>query len=91
MLDIRNLSMEFGKKSLFQDVTLILLPERRYGVVGANGTGKSTFLKLLVGEDTPSSGSVEKAKSLNMGILKQDHFRYENDTLVDVVYNATTF
>jgi ATPase subunit of ABC transporter with duplicated ATPase domains len=85
MLDVRNVSMEFGKKSLFQDVDLILLPSQRYGVVGANGTGKSTFLKILAGEESPSQGSVEKAKNLNIGILKQDHFRYEEDRLIDVV------
>ncbi len=85
MLDIRDISMEFGKKSLFQDVNLILLPPARYGVVGANGTGKSTFLKILAGEEAASRGSVEKAKSLSVGILKQDHFRYENDRIIDVV------
>ncbi|RAP38482.1 ABC-F family ATPase [Legionella quinlivanii] len=85
MLDVRSLSMVFGKKSLFQDVDLILLPSQRYGVVGANGTGKSTFLKILAGEETPVQGSVEKAKNLNVGILKQDHFRYEEDKLTDVV------
>ncbi|WP_133138798.1 ABC-F family ATP-binding cassette domain-containing protein [Legionella genomosp. 1] len=85
MLDVRSLSMVFGKKSLFQDVDLILLPSQRYGVVGANGTGKSTFLKILAGEETPVQGSVEKAKNLNVGILKQDHFRYEEDRLIDVV------
>lgn len=91
MLDIRNLSMEFGQKSLFQDVDLILLPSQRYGVVGANGTGKSTFLKILSGEEASTRGTVEKAKSLSIGILKQDHFRYEEDRLIDVVIkgNAT--
>ncbi|RUR08776.1 ribosomal protection-like ABC-F family protein [Legionella sp. km772] len=90
MLDIRSISMGFGKKSLFQDVDLILLPSQRYGVVGANGTGKSTFLKILAGEETPTQGSVEKAKSLNIGILKQDHFRYEDDQLIDVVIQGNT-
>ncbi|KTD35067.1 putative ABC transporter ATP-binding protein ybiT [Legionella nautarum] len=90
MLDVRNLSMVFGKKSLFQDVDLILLPSQRYGVVGANGTGKSTFLKILAGEESPSQGTVEKAKSLNLGILKQDHFRYEEDKLIDVVIQGNT-
>lgn len=90
MLDVRSLSMVFGKKSLFQDVDLILLPSQRYGVVGANGTGKSTFLKILAGEESPSQGSVEKAKSLNVGILKQDHFRYEEDKLIDVVIQGNT-
>jgi ATPase subunit of ABC transporter with duplicated ATPase domains len=85
MLEIRNLGMEFGQKSLFQAVDLILLPSQRYGVVGANGTGKSTFLKILSGEEASSHGSVEKAKSLSIGILKQDHFRYEEDRLIDVV------
>jgi len=85
MLDVRNLSMQFGPKSLFQSVDLILLPSQRYGVVGANGTGKSTFLKILAGEEQASGGSVEKAKSLKVGILKQDHFRYEEDRLIDVV------
>lgn len=88
MLDIRDLGMEYGKKSLFQHVDLILLPPRRYGVVGANGTGKSTFLKILSGEDAASHGSVEKAKSLTIGILKQDHFRYEEHRLIDVVISG---
>ncbi len=90
MLDIRSIGMEFGKKSLFQNVDLILLPTRRYGVVGANGTGKSTFLKILAGEEPSTSGTVEKAKSLNVGILKQDHFRYEDDRLIDVVIRGNT-
>jgi ATPase subunit of ABC transporter with duplicated ATPase domains len=85
MLDIRSLTMDFGKKSLFREVDLILLPPQRYGVVGANGTGKSTLLKILAGEESPTSGSVEKAKNLSLGILKQDHFRFEEDRLIDVV------
>ncbi len=85
MLDVRDIGMEFGHKSLFRDVNLILLPTQRYGVVGANGTGKSTFLKILAGEEPASHGSVEKAKSLSVGILKQDHFRYEENRLIDVV------
>lgn len=85
MLDVKNLSMQYGPKSLFQDVNLILLPPQRYGVVGANGTGKSTFLKILAGEEQASQGSVDKAKSHKIGILKQDHFRYEEDRLIDVV------
>lgn len=91
MLDIRNIGMEYGQKSLFQEVNLILLPSQRYGIVGANGTGKSTFLKILSGEEPSTHGTVEKAKALSMGILKQDHFRYEEDRLIDVVIkgNAT--
>ncbi len=85
MLDIRKIAMEYGQKCLFADVDLILLPSKRYGIVGANGTGKSTFLQILSGDDAPSAGTVEKAKSISIGILKQDHFRYEEDRLVDVV------
>jgi ATPase subunit of ABC transporter with duplicated ATPase domains len=85
MLEVRNIGVEFGQKSLFQAVDLILLPSQRYGIVGANGTGKSTFLKVLSGEESASHGSVEKAKSLSIGILKQDHFRYEEDRLIDTV------
>jgi ATPase subunit of ABC transporter with duplicated ATPase domains len=90
MLDVRNLCMEYGKKSLFQNVELILLPPQRYGVVGANGTGKSTFLKILARDDMPTHGSVEKAKNLSVGILKQDHFRFEADRLIDVVIRGNT-
>src|SRR6185312_2260086 len=90
MLDIRDLGMEFGQKSLFKEVDLILLPSQRYGVVGANGTGKSTFLKILSGEESSTQGSVEKAKSLSIGILKQDHFRYEENRLIDVVIRGNS-
>src|ERR1700720_438853 len=90
MLDIRNIGMEYGEKSLFQNVDLILLPTQRYGVVGANGTGKSTFLKILAGDEQPSNGSVEKAKNLKLGILKQDHFRYEECRLIDVVLQGNS-
>jgi ATPase subunit of ABC transporter with duplicated ATPase domains len=90
MLDLRNISMEFGQKSLFQNVNLILLPSQLYGITGANGTGKSTFLKILSGEESSTHGSVEKAKNLSIGILKQDHFRYEEYRLIDVVISGNT-
>lgn len=85
MLDVKDLGLDFGQKSLFHGVNLLLQPNNRYGIVGANGTGKSSFLRILAAEETPSSGTVEKAKSLTVGILKQDHFRYENDRIIDVV------
>lgn len=85
MLDIQDLSMDYGKKSLFQDVNLILLASQRYGVVGANGTGKSTFLKILAGDESATSGVVMKSRDISVGILKQDHFRYEENRLIDVV------
>jgi ATPase subunit of ABC transporter with duplicated ATPase domains len=85
MLEIRDIGIAFGQKSLFKHVNLILLPSQRYGVVGANGSGKSTFLKILAGIEPSSHGSINKAKNLSVGILKQDHFRYEKDRLLDVV------
>jgi len=85
MLDIREIGLEYGHKSLFHDVNLILLSPQRYGIVGPNGAGKSTFLRILAGQETSSTGSVEKAKTTTVGILKQDHFNYENDRVVDAV------
>jgi ATPase subunit of ABC transporter with duplicated ATPase domains len=90
MLDVRSISMQYGPKSLFQNVDLILLPTKRYGIVGANGTGKSTFIKILAGEEQASNGFVEKAKNLKIGILKQDHFRYEEDRIIDVVIKGNS-
>lgn len=90
MLDVRGITMDYGRKCLFEEVELILLPSQRYGVVGANGTGKSTFLKILAGEEPATSGTVEKAKDLTVGILKQDHFRYEENRLIDVVIRGNT-
>jgi ATPase subunit of ABC transporter with duplicated ATPase domains len=85
MLDVRNLGMDLGRKVLFHDVNLTLLPNQRYGIVGANGAGKSTFLGLLIAQDTPTEGTVDKPKDATLGILQQDHFRYEHDPIVDVV------
>lgn len=67
-----------------------MLPNKRYGVVGANGSGKSSLLRLLAGEETPSTGSIEKPNSVTIGILKQDHFRYEKDRVIDVVIKGNT-
>ncbi|HVV69525.1 MAG TPA: ABC-F family ATP-binding cassette domain-containing protein [Gammaproteobacteria bacterium] len=90
MLDIRDLSLNFGQRILFKDVDLMLLPNQRYGVVGPNGAGKSTFLRLLAGEETPNEGTVDKPKTMTVGILKQDHFLYEHDRVVDVVIKGNT-
>jgi len=85
MLDIREVGLDVGQKNLFHDVNLLLQPGQRCGITGANGAGKSTFLRVLAGEEITSTGSVEKPKSVSIGILKQDHFRYENDRIIDVV------
>lgn len=85
MISITNLSMLYGARLLFDDVNMNLTGNNRYGVVGANGTGKSTFLRLLAGDETPSMGDITAAKRSEIGFLKQDQFRYENDTPIDVV------
>ncbi|MCZ2155928.1 MAG: ATP-binding cassette domain-containing protein, partial [Bryobacterales bacterium] len=89
MLSLSNVSMRFGAKILFEDVSVTFLEGRRYAITGPNGAGKSTLMKILTGELEPSKGSVVRPKKL--GILKQDQFAYENVRVIDVVImgNAT--
>lgn len=77
--------MLYGSRLLFDDVNFNLLSENRYGIVGANGTGKSTFLKLLANNEVPSLGDIITSKQAKIGWLKQDQFKYENDSIIDVV------
>lgn len=85
MISITHVSMMYGARLLFDDVNLNLIGNHRYAIVGANGTGKSTFLRLLAGDETPSLGDIMVAKRAEIGWLKQDQYRYENDTPVEVV------
>ncbi|WP_218813391.1 ABC-F family ATP-binding cassette domain-containing protein [Rickettsiella endosymbiont of Dermanyssus gallinae] len=85
MITINQLSMAYGEKLLFYDVSLILSNQKRYALVGANGAGKSTFLKLLMGTEEPIVGSVSIPKAASVGWLKQDQFRYENTIITDIV------
>lgn len=85
MILINQLSIAFGEKLLFFDVNLNLTGQTHYALVGANGAGKSTLLKLITGEEEASSGSVATSKEATIGWLKQDQFRYENTTIVDIV------
>jgi ATPase subunit of ABC transporter with duplicated ATPase domains len=77
--------MTFGARLLFDEVNLNLVAGNRYGLVGANGTGKSTFLKLLANEEEPALGEITISRNARMGWLKQDHFRYENDKIIHAV------
>ncbi len=74
MLQIQGLSKQFGPQTLFDDVTLQLNRGCRYGLVGANGAGKTTFLKILTGDEAPSDGSVTLPKTARLGVLRQDRF-----------------
>ncbi|HSX19674.1 MAG TPA: ABC-F family ATP-binding cassette domain-containing protein, partial [Gammaproteobacteria bacterium] len=85
MLIINNLSMNYGGRDLFSDVSCILQPKRRYGVVGANGCGKSTLLRIVSGEELPSGGTIDVANKGSIGFLKQDHYKYEHELIVNVV------
>ena len=85
MISTSNVSLRFGKKALFEDVNIKFTPGNCYGLIGANGAGKSTFLKILTGELEPTSGSVEIPADTRMSVMKQDHFQYDEYTVLDTV------
>jgi ATPase subunit of ABC transporter with duplicated ATPase domains len=85
MISVQNLSMLYGARLLFDEVNINFSDNQRYGIVGANGTGKSTFLRLLAGDETPSLGDVNLAKRAKLGWLKQDQYRYEKNTAIETV------
>ncbi len=85
MISTSNITMQFGSKPLFENVTVKFGDGNRYGLIGANGCGKSTFMKILGGETEPSSGEVNLEKNLRLGTLGQDQFAYENQRVLDVV------
>lgn len=77
--------MNYGGRELFSNVSCILQPKRRYGIVGANGCGKSTLLRILADEEHASGGTVDVANKGRIGFLKQDHYKYEHDLVINVV------
>ena len=85
MISVSGLEKTFGTQTLFTNVAFQLTPGNRYGLVGANGSGKSTLLRILSGEEPASDGTVSIPKKLRLGVLTQDHFRYEDDRILDVV------
>ena len=85
MITISNLSFHFGGQLLFKDVDLKFTPGNCYGIIGANGAGKSTFLKILCGELEPSTGEVSIPDTVRMSVLRQDHFAFDEYTVVDTV------
>ncbi|MBA2628461.1 MAG: ABC-F family ATP-binding cassette domain-containing protein [Rickettsiaceae bacterium] len=85
MITINNLAMQYGPRLLFTDVNLNLNANHRYGLVGSNGAGKSTFLKLIMKEEEPSNGEVTALRNARIGCLKQDQFVYENTPIIDAV------
>ncbi|NRA66521.1 MAG: ATP-binding cassette domain-containing protein [Pseudobacteriovorax sp.] len=85
MLSTQDVSLIFSSKKLFEDVNIKFTPGNCYGVIGANGAGKSTFLKILSGEIEPTSGTVSMSPNLRLSVLKQDHFQYDNETVLNAV------
>ena len=85
MITVSNLEVQYGKRVLFKDINLKFTPGNCYGVIGANGAGKSTFLKVLSGEVTPSRGNVAFGPGERLSVLKQDHFEFDEYTVLDTV------
>src|ERR1700709_535775 len=85
MLSARNITLSFGKRVLFEEVNLSFTKGNCYGVIGANGAGKSTFLKILSGEIEPSKGSVEITPGERMAVLKQNHFEFDETSVLNTV------
>lgn len=85
MLKVSNVSLQFGSRTLFKEVNLAFQKGNCYGVIGANGAGKSTFLKILSGELEPSTGEVTKDPGERIAVLKQDHFAFEQNTVLETV------
>ncbi len=85
MLQVTGVGLRFGDKELFKDANLKFTKGNCYGIIGANGAGKSTFLKILSGEIEPNTGSISITDKERMSVLKQDHFEYEEETVLNVV------
>ena len=85
MITVSDLEIQFGKRTLFQDVNLKFTPGNCYGVIGANGAGKSTFLRILSGDLEPTRGTVMFGPGERLSVLKQDHFAYDECTVLDTV------
>ena len=84
MISISNLAKDFGDRTLFSNASFQLNPGERYGLVGANGSGKTTLLNIIAGSIDPTEGQVSIPKSLRLGVLKQDHFLYEQAEILAV-------
>ena len=85
MLQVTDVGLRFGDKELYKDVNLKFTKGNCYGVIGANGAGKSTFLKILSGEIEPNTGVISITDKERMSVLKQDHFKYDQTSVLDTV------
>jgi ATPase subunit of ABC transporter with duplicated ATPase domains len=85
MISVKNVTLSFGKRVLFDEVSLNFVKGNCYGVIGANGAGKSTFLKILSGEIEPNKGNVEITPGERMAVLKQNHFEFDDQSVLNTV------
>ncbi|GFZ31975.1 heme ABC transporter ATP-binding protein [Clostridium zeae] len=85
MINVVNVGLRYGGRKLFEDVTLKFTPGNCYGVIGANGAGKSTFLKILSGEVEPNTGEVIVAPNVRVSVLKQDHYQFDDSQVLETV------
>lgn len=90
MISTTNISLRYGGRKLFEDVNIKFTPGNCYGLIGANGAGKSTFLKILSGEVEANTGEVHIAPGLRMAVLKQDHFKYDENAVLETVIMGHT-
>ncbi|WP_067623905.1 ABC-F family ATPase [Alicyclobacillus acidiphilus] len=86
MIKVKDLSVSFGGRILFENVNLSFDEGNRYALIGANGSGKSTFMKILVGEFEPTTGNVTIQPDLRVGVLRQDHYQYDDCRVIDTVF-----
>lgn len=90
MITVSNLAIQFGKRILYQDVNMKFTNGNIYGIIGANGAGKSTLLKVISGELEPTKGKVEMGPGERLSVLSQDHFKYDEFTVLDTVLMGHT-
>lgn len=86
MIEVNNLTLSFGGTNLFENVNIKFSDDNCYGVIGANGSGKSTFLKILSGEISPTSGTITKSPNDRIAVLKQNHFEYDEFSVLKTVF-----
>ncbi len=90
MIAVNNLGIQFGKRVLFQDVNLKFTPGNCYGIIGANGAGKSTLMRILSDQLSPTHGNVTQGPGERMSVLEQDHFKFDDFTVMDTVLQGHT-
>ncbi len=90
MITVNDLTMQFGKRILFQDVNIKFTPGNCYGIIGANGAGKSTLMRILSDQLTPTRGGITQGPGERMSVLEQDHFKYDDCTVIQTVLQGHT-